>query len=727
MAAAFVGLGVGLLGILTTLMPLALSVEEDLGLSLLFRIRGPAPSPDDVAIVSLDRSSAAELGLPEQIRDWPRRYHARLIDRLAAGDAALIAFDVNFHQARDAEDDAALVEAIARAGRVVLFEQTRASRQEVLAENREAPISATIEHRRPPLPAFADAAVATAPFPLPKVPARVSQFWAFKPGIDYRATLPAVAMQLSSADAMPALIGDIEKVDGRASAQSALTSEGVDGIAERMIDVRRWFQANPDKAARIAEQGSAALEPLLRLYAGPDAHYLNYYGPPGQFELISFATIVGDGRSPDDLGVAGKAVFVGQVELQDQQRDDDFLTVFSSADGVNISGVEIAATAYANLLHGGLIEPAPRVPSWVALLFFGLLVGLTACLLPVRIVLLAALGLAALYGLGAYLLFTRADLWPPLVVPLGLQLPAGVLAGLLVQYREAQAARRNLSSAVRHYLPARVTSHLAESPFDPDLANETIYGACLVTDAEGFTTISERLRPEELKTLLDSYFECLFEPAQRYGGVVTDVVGDGMTCVWTANRPDRACRVNLAEASMRIRSLTQAFNREHRPLGLPTRMGLHAGPLVIGNVGGAGHLRYTIVGDVVNTAARLEQLNKQLGTYILATDEAILDLEADLLLRPLGAFRLVGKQEPVRISELIGPAGADRSFRLQPFATALARFQKGDWRDALEAFEAVLSATPEDGPALFYRDLTSDYLAGAKVPGDPSIVELDRK
>ncbi|MGI9418044.1 MAG: CHASE2 domain-containing protein [Geminicoccaceae bacterium] len=708
-------------------MPLALSVEEDLGLSLLFRTRGPVPSPGDVAIVTLDRSSAAELGLPEQIRDWPRRYHAQLIDRLVAGNAALIAFDVNFHQARDAEDDAALAQAIARAGRVILFEHTRASYQEVVSEDDEVTIGAIIEYRRPPLPAFADAAIATAPFPLPKVPASVSQFWTFKPGIDYHATLPAVAMQLSTADAMSALIEQIGNVDSTASMQSSAASDGVCGITEQMIEVRRWFQSNPAKAVHIAEQGSAAFEPLLRLYRGPDAHYLNYYGPPGQFDLISFASIVGDERSPGDLDVTGKAVFVGQVELEDQQRDDDFLTAFSSADGVNISGVEIAATAYANLLHGGLIKPTPRVLSWMALLLFGLLAGLTASLLPVRIVLPAALGLAALYGLGAYLLFARADLWSPLVLPLGLQLPAGVLAGLLVQYRVAQTARRNLSNAIRYYLPARVTSHLDESPFDPDFANETIYGACLVTDAEGFTTISERLKPVELKALLDNYFECLFEPAQRYGGVVTDVVGDGMTCVWTASQPDRACRINLAKASMRIKSLTQAFNREHRPLALPTRMGLHAGPLVIGNVGGAGHLRYTIVGDVVNTAARLEQLNKQLGTYILATDEAILDLETELLVRPLGAFRLVGKQEPVHISELIGPAAADRPSRLQLFATALARFQQGNWRGALGAFQTVLSETPEDGPALFYRDLTLAYLAGAKSPDDPSIVELERK
>jgi adenylate cyclase len=727
------GVAIGVLGLLAAFTPPGWSIEEAFGLELLFRARGPAMPPDEVAIVALNRQSAAELGLPDQLRNWPRRYHARLIDRLTEAGAALIAFDVSFHEAGDPADDEALAEAIGRARRVVLFEYTRASQQDLAVGGDAVPVELAIEQSRLPLPAFAEAALATAPFPLPKLPARVSRFWAFKPGIDYRPTLPAVALQVLAMPAMPAWLERLEQRAGAAPPFDPPAINGAHALGRAMTGLRRWVQAGPWQVAAAApDPGEGREERLVRaldrLYAGPDSRYLNFYGPPAHVRTLSFAALAGEDGAEAAAGLAGKAVFVGQLELEGQERDDDFLTVVTTADGINLSGVEIAATAFANLLDGRALKlPSPGV-SWSILLLFGLLIGLIATLLPVWLALPAALLLAAGYGVGALVLFTQQQLWLPLATPIGLQLPLGVLAGLLIQHREMVQARRNLSSAVSHYLPARVTTRLAETPFDPALANETIYGACVVTDAQGFTSVSERLKPEELKPLLDAYLECLFEPAKRYDGIVTDVVGDGMTCVWTAKQPDRACRLNLVRAALRIRQRTNDFNRAHQPLSLPTRMGLHAGPLVIGNVGGAGHLRYTIVGDVVNTAARLEQLNKQLGTFILATEEAVLGLEDEVIVRPLGAFRLVGKNEPVRIGELIGLADGhrDRDW-LRRFAAALAAFRAGDWQPAHDAFQAFLERHPDDGPSRFYVDLAEAYLDGGNSPTDPEVIELQRK
>jgi adenylate cyclase len=134
-----------------------------------------------------------------------------------------------------------------------------------------------------------------------------------------------------------------------------------------------------------------------------------------------------------------------------------------------------------------------------------------------------------------------------------------------------------------------------------------------------------------------------------------------------------------------------------------------------------------VVGDAVNTASRIEQLNKQLGTRLLATDTVVGDL-GEFESRPLGRFRLVGKQEALAMVELLGPAGGgDRGAWLDRFAEALAVFETQRWAEAAAAFETVLAGRPDDGPSLFYLEHCRHYLAGAPAPPDPGVIRLERK
>jgi adenylate cyclase len=249
----------------------------------------------------------------------------------------------------------------------------------------------------------------------------------------------------------------------------------------------------------------------------------------------------------------------------------------------------------------------------------------------------------------------------------------------------------------------------------------------MVTDAQGFTTLAERMTPDDLTAFLDDYLGTLFTPARGLGGVVTDVVGDGMTCVFTAPQPERDCRARACRAALAIASAVAAFNRRQGPRALPTRIGLNAGWVRVGNVGGGGRFVYSVVGDVVNTASRIEQLNKQLGTLLLATDAVVSDLE-EFPIRPLGRFRLLGKQEALALVELLGPADGDaRASLLARFAEALAWFQAERWAEAAAAFERVLAAAPDDGPSHFYLEHCRRQLAGAPPPPEPGVIRLERK
>jgi adenylate cyclase len=248
----------------------------------------------------------------------------------------------------------------------------------------------------------------------------------------------------------------------------------------------------------------------------------------------------------------------------------------------------------------------------------------------------------------------------------------------------------------------------------------------MVTDASRFTTLAEGMTPEALSAVLDQYFAILFGVVERHGGLVTDVVGDGTTSVWTAPRPDRASRLGACRAALEISRAIDALNQRNHPRTMPTRIGLNAGWAMVGNVGGSGRYVYSVVGDCVNTASRLESLNKQLGTRIIAARALVEDLE-EIVSRPLGHFQLCGKGEAMQLVELVGIAAeAERAGPLAEFAAALTAFEQGRWREAGAHFARVLANDPSDGPAHFYQTRCERYLTGAPPP-IAGVIQLEQK
>ena len=167
------GLLIGLLGSLISLLPVTSGWEEGVGLGLLFNLRGQRPAPEEVVIVTINGETGAQLGLGEEIPEWPRAIHAELIEHLHDAGVALIAIDIFFKKPSDEQMDARLANAIEQAGNVLLvgyLEQQRI---------RTGEQSLQVERLIPPAAALADSAVGIAPFVLPKVPVRVSRFWTF--------------------------------------------------------------------------------------------------------------------------------------------------------------------------------------------------------------------------------------------------------------------------------------------------------------------------------------------------------------------------------------------------------------------------------------------------------------------------------------------------------------------------------------------------------------------
>jgi adenylate cyclase len=402
----------------------------------------------------------------------------------------------------------------------------------------------------------------------------------------------------------------------------------------------------------------------------------------------------------------GKAVFVGQTESDWFKANDGFYTVFSEESGMDISGVEIAATAFANLLENKAVRPLGPVANLALLLGWGVVGALVTLHFSTTV---SATGLLLLNGAYIFLAFAQfksGGIWYPLVIPILVQTPAAFMAGMVWKYRKANTERRNIREAFGHYLPDDVVDKLASNAKSLSTGGQVIYSICLFTDAESYTTLSEELDPESLTRLMNSYYEAIFKPIKDQGGIILQVIGDSVLALWTAAQQSDALKAAAARAAVGIAEAVQQFNaKAGHPL--PTRIGIHAGEILLGNIGAMDHYEYRPVGDIVNTASRLEGLNKYLGTRMLTSEDA-LGPDNGAVTRPVGQFVFKGKSHPVRVHEILQnsvPSAQSQTEVHRTFALGLQAFKMQRWGEADQYFDQALQIDENDGPSKFYRKL----------------------
>ncbi|MDJ0806643.1 MAG: adenylate/guanylate cyclase domain-containing protein [Gammaproteobacteria bacterium] len=718
--ALLIGLLIGFCGIGVYALPFGFAWEEDLGLGMLFKLRGERQAPDGVAIVSINDRTGPRLRVSNEITDWPRSLLARLIDNLSAAGAAVIVLDIHFKKPQAAEQDARLAKAFRNAGNVILFgyldqEMVRLDDDQASVTSRQG---LQIERLRRPIEPLAGAAAAVAPFVLPKVPAKVSRFWTFH-GANELATLPVVALELSARRAIPDLLRLIDTARPGWGESLILDDEYalLEMLRNRLRDdrglTRKLLEYLKTRQAAITTATRSQLEALLTMYLLPNHPYLNFIGPPRSIKTIPFeAVFSGDPQLLATL--KHRVVFVGYAEDFQPKQKDGFYTVFSQTNGLDISGVEIAATAYANLSSRQAIMPLGPVGAVGLMLGFGLVVTLIFRLIPVYWNLLAGFGFCVLYLSAVYQLFVSQAVWLPWVIPMWLMAPGALLISLALNYREARHERQRLHKIFRYYLPERIIDRLTDDTSKALQQGESAFGVCLATDAEQYTKLAERMSPAALQILLNRYYETLFTPVRARDGMISDIVGDAMLAIWSASQVDRELRSKACEAALEIQ---QALRDMGQASNLPTRIGLHAGQFVLSHIGAIDHYEFRAVGDIVNTASRIENLNKPLGTSILASAETVAGLD-EFAVRDLGVFQLKGKHHPVRLYELVC-ANADLTEGLErlhhQFAEAIGAHQREAWQEAAFRFEQLVAEYPEDGPSRFYFDLYRERRLGEQI------------
>jgi adenylate cyclase len=721
-AALIAGLLLGILGLVLTITPYGFLLEENFGLYVLFHLRGPRPVPPDVVVIALDQESAESLDLPSNPLKWPRRLHATLTDYLAQRGASVIAFDILFSETTTEEDDNRLAGAIGKAANVVLCEYLK---REIVPLAKGVSLNETmyLEKMVPPTELIANAASALAPFPLPKVPNRVGRFWTFKTEAGSKPTLPFVAFQLYSIDLYKEFVLLLESVSPEHSGilpEKPDAVSGKKGIASLVSTIRSIFEENPwipnemlkklhsDPPVPANGSNRKNLEALINAYRTPDSLFLNFYGPPGTIPNIAFHRIVKNGRIDESIpDIRGKAVFVGLSDVTRPEQRDGFNTVFSRSDGTDLSGVEIAATAFANLLEGMPVRPAPPLAFLGINIIFGVIAGIGCFLFPTFASATAVTFTVIAFTALAELLFQKYGLWLPMVVPFAVLAPLAFLGSVLHHHADSKKEREHIRKAFGFFLPdTAIDQIISDMKTTEDIATsrQTVFGTVLCSDGAQYTSLSESMSPKELGLFLNKYYEAIFRPVKANSGAISDIIGDSMLAVWTRAHPDIAQKRGACHAALGIMKAVDDFNDNSEHYKLHTRIGLHYGQLLLGNVGGLGHYEYRPVGDVVNTASRMEGLNKHFGTRILVS-EALIEGVDDFLTREMGCFLLAGKSNPITIFELISTLeNTDtKQQRLSAiFSQALRNFETRLWDEAEALFNEYLRLAGRDEPSLYY-------------------------
>jgi len=422
-------------------------------------------------------------------------------------------------------------------------------------------------------------------------------------------------------------------------------------------------------------------------------------------------------------------VFIGLSERLRPEQKDGFYSVFSQSTGIDISGVEIAASAFANLLEDKPVQPLVFPVHHITVFLWGVLICILCILVSPLMAALSVTSLSVLYLSVALYQFNNAGIWYPLVIPLLFQVPVAYFGTVLWKFFHTHKERQNIRRAFGYYLPDKEVSRLTENLENIKKNVQTVYGTCLFTDAEQYTSLSEKMDPEELTSFMNKYYEAVFDPVSKYDGIVSDVKGDSMLSIWATEHPDTALKIKACLAALDISRAVQKFKQKYDTFHLPTRMGMHSGYISLSNIGAINHYEYRPVGDIVNTASRIEHLNKYLGTRILVSQEVLHEIDG-FLTRKLGEFIFLGKSKPVTVYELmsrIEESSEQQRDLCTIFTQGLNAYCKQSWQEAIKAFYESIKIHKKDGPSTYYLQLCEKFRDNPPVEMWDGLIHLENK
>ncbi|MFI5107242.1 MAG: CHASE2 domain-containing protein [Terriglobales bacterium] len=725
-------------------------------LDLRFQLRGVRPHDPHISIVGLDETTLHRMGT----FPIPRNAYASLIERLSASGARIIVFDETFptpeknsavealkelqaeigpnagpkivERFRSAEgkkdNDAILAAAMAKAGNVILG-HIFLSRERAAETDSKAAEAYYNTLWGQPFPQIVKVKHKGEDFQIPQAweQGKGQIAWGIEPNIP---VLADVAKSYGFINANADFDGTFRR------ATLLIRYQDLDYFPSLAFQAVKQYEGIPDQQV-AGYMGAAGLERIdlgpHRIATAPDGTIsINYAGPYNTFPHYSMIDVI-DGRVPgsafrDGLVLVGPtALGIGDIRNTPFQEDTAFM------------GVEIQANIMDNLLHAG--EPGrsylKRGPNQEAIdlafiVAFGLVMGYVFSRVRPLLAMASVLLALALFSLFVDQAFLRWDMWLSFAIPAATLLLdyAGITTYRMVfEEREKRRIRRSFSQ----YVSPKVIQLIEREPakyLSPggEMKDLTV----MFSDIRSFTTISEALTPNELVLLLNEYLGEMTSIIFHRLGTLDKYIGDAIMAFWGSPVPQedhahRACAAAI-EMQRRLRDLNKKWAEQGRKQ-LAIGVGVNTGPMSVGNMGSPQRLAWTVMGDNVNLASRLEGINKHYHTGIVISEFTRQQVGGGFVARELDRIRVKGKLHPVGIYELLDFANGASKYDdlLVRFADALCAYRSQCWHQAIEKLEQLLVTYPDDGPSKEFLRRCHEYLEHPPAAGWDGVYVMETK
>jgi adenylate cyclase len=652
----------------------------------------PSVATQRIKLILLDQAS---LDWGFQIQHWPwpwpREAYAALIRFTQRGKAKVVAFDVLFTEdsVYGVADDQILGEAIRQAGNVVtgMFlspgQDGQSNAWPADAPSSGLPQDELLNGRKP----LIGPSMRHASFPVPDI-ARHSAALGHVVGYPDR-------------DAVIRRMNLFARFDAHAVPSLGLAAFLIGNPPRHISLAGRWLSIDD-----------------RRIPLDPHGHtILNYRGTTNVYDVY---------RAKDILN-AEIRIRQGETPAIEPAVFNDTYVVFGfSAPGLlDLSptplspvapGAMIQATLIDNLLASDALQNAPPSMTVLLILLFSLGAALAVTsgrrLWHTMAAFVVFLPLPVVVAFIAY----AEGYWLPMVAPL-LAVAIALTGAVWVNYATEGRQRAYIRHAFEHYLSPVVIKQLIDNPNRLQLGGERRELTMMFTDLQGFSSISEHMDAPTLTALLNDYLADMSAIILQEGGTLDKYEGDAIIAFWNApvDQPDhamRACRAAL-RCQRRLAERRQALF-ERSGANLIMRIGLNSGPAVVGNMGSQQRFDYTMLGDQVNLAARLEGANKEFGTFLMVSEQTWAQVNHQFIGRELATLRVVGRRSPVTVYEIVGFAGEARPDYLDIFEDALHFYKQNDLHSALARFQQL----PDDPPSQAYARRCRHALACKESGGE---------
>jgi len=454
------------------------------------------------------------------------------------------------------------------------------------------------------------------------------------------------------------------------------------------------------------------------------------YGPYEADILADYGDDIGFANFVQDLFESSRAQYKRMMDIRDgaSALRDSFCVIGSDATSMTDNGLITFQEKYPNvgsyavlanmLLSGEFLDDAPWIIPAIVALIFSLLIGFFVSRFETHLSIMTGISGIVVIFASFVAFFLISKIYLGLAVPL-VATTLTFVSLMVTKFLTASREKAFLHSAFSRYLAPEVITDIINDPDKLNLGGEKREMTAIFTDIQGFSTISEQLDPTQLVKLLNRYLTVMSNIVMENKGTIDKYEGDAIIAffgapVFHANHPSLALRSAVAMKAAEEELNKAVLEEKLSPTPIFTRIGINTGEMVVGNMGAENKMDYTIMGNAVNLAARLEGVNKQYRTGGILISEYTREKVGDeFLIRRLDRVRVVGIHTPVRLYEVLGlreTASEAQLKAVERWEQALDQFEKRQFSQALEIFNALKQANPQDRVAGLYSERCDAYL-----------------